>query len=347
MKTPRFLVIRRDNIGDLVCTTPLFAGLRQRYTDAWIGVVANSYNAPVLEGNPDIDVVYAYRKAKHGETGPLGAAWDRVRLLAALRREALDYAIVATPADRDRGLAIARLAGAKHVVAFVGHGVNARGVDMPLALEHGNAVSEVELVWRIAHALGVEGPPPATKVIAPRDVADRARATVASRQWRAHGPLIAVHLSARKPSQRWPVERFVELMHALHEREDAGFILFWAPGAESNRQHPGDDDKARAVVDATASLPVLPWPTLELRELIGALAVCDRAVLADGGAMHIAAALGKPLVALFGDSDARRWRPWGIPHEIVQFDSRKVEDIGVGAVLDACARLGSLSPPHC
>ena len=56
------LIIRRDNIGDLVCTTPLIAALRKRYSKASIGVLANSYNAPVLDGNSDVDDLYAYSK---------------------------------------------------------------------------------------------------------------------------------------------------------------------------------------------------------------------------------------------------------------------------------------------
>ncbi|MHB8536282.1 MAG: glycosyltransferase family 9 protein, partial [Sulfuricaulis sp.] len=50
----RFLVIRRDNIGDLVCTTPLIHALRQRYPKARLCLLVNSYNRPVVENNPDI-----------------------------------------------------------------------------------------------------------------------------------------------------------------------------------------------------------------------------------------------------------------------------------------------------
>ena len=61
----RILIVRRDNIGDLVLTTPLIAALRAKKPDAWIGFLANSYNAPVLSGNPHLDAVFAYDKAKH------------------------------------------------------------------------------------------------------------------------------------------------------------------------------------------------------------------------------------------------------------------------------------------
>ena len=87
----------------------------------------------------------------------------------------------------------------------------------------------------------------------------------------------------------------------------------------------------------------MPVPTHRLDELIAALALCDRVVCADGGAMHIAAALGKPIVCLFGDSDAARWRPWGVPYELLQPPSRNVADIVVENVMQAyqrlCARL--------
>lgn len=339
MKTPRFLIIRRDNIGDLVCTTPLIAGIRAKHPHAWIGVVANSYNAPVLDGNPDIDAVYAYRKAKHGETGALRAAWERIRLLARLRGEDIDYAVVATPADRDRGLAIAQHVRARHVVAFVGCGTSARGVDMPVPLDAADGMSEVELVWRIADVLGIEGTPPAARIVAPTDVVERVHDRARTKSWEATGPLVAIHLSARKPSQRWPIDRFVELLRLLHASYGARFVVLWAPGDETSPTHPGDDAKARVLVELTKDLPVLPWPTLTLRDLIGALAACDCAVLADGGAMHLAAALGKPLVVLYGDSDSRRWRPWGVRHETLQAPSRHVQDIDATEVADAFQRL--------
>jgi ADP-heptose:LPS heptosyltransferase len=339
MKSPRFLVIRRDNIGDLVCTTPLISGIRDKHPNGWIGVVANSYNAPVLDGNKDIDAVYAYRKAKHGGTGSLRAAWARVRMLLELRRQRIDYVIVATPADRDRGLDIARHVRARHVVAFVRHGARAPGVDIALPLNDAQAASEVELVWRIAPALGIDGPPPPLKVMASSDVVARVRAAVAENHRDGAGPLVAIHVSARKPSQRWPVEHFAALMRVLHERHAARFVVLWAPGDEHNPTHPGDDAKARQLIDTTVDVPVLAWPTQTLPELVGAIAACDLAVLADGGAMHIAAALGKPLVVLYGDSDPRRWRPWGVRHEALQAPSRSVDDIAVSEVAEAFERL--------
>ncbi|MBI2317053.1 MAG: lipopolysaccharide heptosyltransferase family protein, partial [Betaproteobacteria bacterium] len=60
---------------------------------------------------------------------------------------------------------------------------------------------------------------------------------------------------------------------------------------------------------------------------------------ADGGAMHLAAGLGKPIVCLFGDSGAERWHPWGVPHQLLQAPSREVADISVEAVVQAYTAL--------
>ena len=51
--------------------------------------------------------------------------------------------------------------------------------------------------------------------------------------------------------------------------------------------------------------------------------------------MHLAAALGKPVVALFGDSPVERWRPWRVPHRVVRPDSKDLRDLPVAPVLEA------------
>jgi ADP-heptose:LPS heptosyltransferase len=91
-------------------------------------------------------------------------------------------------------------------------------------------------------------------------------------------------------------------------------------------------------------VPVVPVPTARLEELIAALAQCDRVICSDGGAMHLAAALGKPIVCLFGNSSAERWHPWGVRYELLQPASRNVADISVDEVLAAHGRL--LQPPQ-
>jgi ADP-heptose:LPS heptosyltransferase len=330
--SPRILVVRRDNIGDLVCTMPLIAALRRRFPEGWIGALANSYNAPVLAGHPDLDFVYAYRKAKHGEAGPIAIARERVGLVLELRRMQLDYVVLATTAFVPRTFRLARLLAPDHIVGFVAGAPPAR-LDLPVDVGGNEGLHEVERAFRLAAAFGIEGPPPATAIAV--DAAERRRVDEALAALPAGGPLVGVHISARKPSQRWPAERFVALMRALHERHGARFVLFWSPGAADHPQHPGDDDKARAMMSTLGGVPVLPWETHALSALVAGFAACERVICSDGGAMHVAAAIGKPILCFFGNSDATRWRPWGVPHELLQPASRDVTDVGVGQALAA------------
>jgi ADP-heptose:LPS heptosyltransferase len=315
----KLLVIRRDNIGDLLCTTPLISALRRRFPDAWIGVLTNSYAAPALAGNADVSEVLVYEKGKHLASlgARLKALVRRAALIARLRRQRIDVALLPASGDQRSAERFATLSGAARIVRAEG--------------THASGSHEVESSFRCATQLGIDGPPPPMTLVAPPVPNVRLPA--------GNGPLIGLHISARKPPQRWPVERFAELARQLNAESGARFLLFWAPGAVGDPMHPGDDDKAQELVSLMADLPVVALPTHHLAELIAGLSLCDAVICSDGGAMHIAAALGKPLVCFFGNSDAARWRPWGVPHQLLQPESRNVADISVDQALAAYRQL--------
>jgi ADP-heptose:LPS heptosyltransferase len=337
----KILVVRRDNIGDLICTTPLLAALRRRHPEAWIGALVNSYNAPVLERNPDLNAVFAYQKLKHLERGEsaLASLATRAGMLWQLRRMKLDVVVLATPGLATRGLTLARWLKPASIAGFDDGSARAAGLDQRVALPPPGARHEVEQVFALARLFGIEGSPPGLVLVPdPREV-ELARASFGVRP----GPRIAVHISARRRAQRWPAARFAELIRALAAKYEARTMLLWSPGPPDHPQHPGDDDKAAEVLNAIGAdrAAVIPYPTTRLSSLIGALAACDQAICSDGGAMHLAAALGKPVVALFGDSSVERWRPWGVTHRIVRPESRNVADAPVADVVSAYAEIAS------
>jgi heptosyltransferase-3 len=343
---PKILVIRRDNIGDLVCTTPLIRALRERFPNGRICALVNSYNAPILEFNPDVDEIYAYTKAKHRPEGQSvsGVYWERLRLMLRLRRERFDYAIIGGAHFLPRALRLARMVKAKHIIGFTEPGYRkARRIDMGVPYSLPTAMHEVEDVFRLLEPLGINGAPPKMRVVPNPGEFEQARLALAHKGVSSDGMIIGVHISARKPCNRWPVEHFVALIKALHERYSSAFVLFWSPGSDLNPLHPGDDEKAQAIVEATQGLPVVPYPTERLGELVGGLAQCPYVICSDGGAMHIAAALGAALVCFFGGTDKTRWYPWGARHILLQPGSRQVSDIDVQDALKAFAEIAEQS----
>lgn len=321
----KILVIRRDNIGDLVCTTPLLRRLREALPNAWIGALVTHYNAPVLAGNRDIDALFSYRKAKHREPGEsaVGLLWARMRQMLGLRRMKIDIVLLPAGGVQASARQMARLIGAGCIVA------QPEGQYPPM--------HETERAMRVLAPLGLGTAPPALRVCATPQGVAQARARLAA-ALPGDGPLIGLHVSARKPDQRWPAERFVALMAQLRREQEARFMLFWSPGDEANPLHPGDDAKAAAII-AGGQAPLLPWPTQDLRGLIDGLALCDSVICSDGGAMHLAAGLGKPIVCMFGTSDPVLWHPWGVPHRVLRAMNRRVADIGVAEAAAAWTSL--------
>ena len=331
----KILLIRRDNIGDLVLTTPMFEALRAKYPDAYLAALVNSYNAPAIAGNPFLDAVFVYTKAKHAKPRRVMQAYcDRVRLVMHLRRLRFDYVLLVNGGPTRHGLKFARLLDAAHIVGFIADEPCA-AVDIPVPYTGGERLHEAVDIFRLLAPLGIVPPVPGLTVSVPELEAPRVKARLPQAVRESSGPLIALHISARKPEQRWPIERFAAVAQRLHRLYAARFLLLWSPGNESNRFHPGDDVKAARLLDAMGSVPVAALRTETLAELIAALSLAGSAVLSDGGAMHIAAALGKPLVCLFGSSSAARWHPWGIRYALLQKPSRSVTDIGVEEVVHA------------
>lgn len=327
----RFLIVRRDNIGDLVVTLPLIASLREAYPAAYIVALVNSYNQTVLQNNPDLDEVYVYQKAKHGRPGEKLVIWWRtLRQVLALRRQRFDVAILAGSAYSRQAAKFAKLAGVKRIVSYGGAEQGISDVVEPLS----QPAHHAEVTHHLLSALGVHAEPGPARIVPDEALLGKARASLAAMP--GSGPVIGVHISARKPSQRWPQQRFVELMQRLQQTHGCRFVLFWSPGPADHPAHPGDDEKALAVAAALPDgFPLLPYATAGLSELIAGLAICDLVLCSDGGGMHLAAALGKPIVCLFGDSDATHWHPWKVPYRLLQPASRNVADVGVDEVEQA------------
>ena len=326
MDAPKLLLIRRDNIGDLVCTTPLLQALRRQLPQARIECLVTAYNQAVLQNHPDVDALHAYTKAKHRGSGETlaGIYWQRLRMVAALRSQRFDWVIL--PGG-----------GSASALRFA-HWVAGKKILVRDAQDNAAGPHEVQQCCHLLTRMGLAYETPATRIFPNAADVARMRSRVAAALPFAPRRLIGLHLSARKPSQRWPAESFAELARRL-AAEGTAFVLLWAPGARDDALHPGDDDKAAQVQQLAAGLPLAALPTQRLEDLIAALSVCDVLICGDGGAMHVAAALGKPIVCLFGQSTAARWHPWGPAYELLQMPSMEVKDIAVEAVARAYAAL--------
>ena len=340
----KILVIRRDNIGDLACTTPAFAALRKHYPDAEIGALVNSYNADVLRGNPNIDKVFVYQKLKHagGMANQFKALSERLKLIVQLRRWKPDATILAKSSYDLRGLNFARQIGAKNIIGFVPDDLKQAKVlpDIRFKTPVFTAVHEVEAVNQLLGALKI------TDALGPLQVFPDPHAVAALlKRLPQASPRIALHISAREPERRWGNDHFIALArHILATQPNTQILLFWSPGKADDPHHPGDDEAAAALIQAVQSNRLVPMPTQNLTELIAALSLCDIFIGTDGGAMHLAVGLNKKVLALFENlpSKLNHWYPWQVTHEVVHSTGTtqsNIDQISLAQVEAALARL--------
>ena len=358
----RILVVQRNNIGDMVLATPLLAGLRREFPGAKIDVLATSYNATVLDGFAAVDHVHVYTKLKH--RGPhqswLGNVLEQLALRRRLRKVAYDTIILNSgPTDRT-ALALARAIANPHcrIIRFAddpANGIHAQ-TEVVLPYPSQDGTHQVEKTALLGAAL--ERDPnaftgqcevhadPARLRLFVAELAHHRQMSVHPLRLRESVAVVALSLSARRIDQRWPASHVIEFAKALHAALHCQIVLLWSPGSQTNRLHPGDDEKAAEVEAAlrTARVPVFAPRTATLPDLIAALACCDIAVLPDGGAMHLAAGVGKPVVALFGSAQPSQWHPWDVSHRVLHPESRNVQDIPPSAALAATLELLAQAP---
>lgn len=326
---PKILIIRRDNIGDLACTTPAIAALRQHYPNAEIAALVNSYNAEVLRGNSNLDHIFIYQKLKHAGSlvSRCKAIYERLKLIAQLRRWKPDVTILAKSSYERHGLNFARQIGAKNIIGYVPDDLSqAKGLpDIRLPTPEFTALHEVEAVNGLLKPLGIEdalGPLqvfPDAKAVA----ALKARLPVATKR-------IALHISAREPERRWGIDNFIALArHILEVQPGTQILLFWSPGKADDVHHPGDDEAAARLIETVGSDRLVPMPTQNLTELIAALSLCDLFIGTDGGALHLAVALNKKVLAMFENKPDKlnHWYPWQVSNQVVHSQDAARSDI--------------------
>jgi ADP-heptose:LPS heptosyltransferase len=328
----RILIIRRDNIGDLLCTTPLLHGLRKKYPEAFIAVLASSYNAEVLHGNPDVDTVFIFPKRHEKKSAAyfFSRLWKRWLLVREIRKSHFDHIILA-----NGGWRYARRLGGKQTIGFrEHHQPNHCQPDVIVPLEHeGKEDHEVSKMARLGAVLGVTEAMGPLHLFPDQEELHRQHKRLLKLGWDPSRPTVALHLSSRQPHQRWPKESFVALAQELSQKKSMQLFLFWSPGENDNRMHPGDDEKARWILKQLEHDPIFPCPTKNLRELIAAVSLVDQMICSDGGAMHIAAALQKPVLCFFGASNIQEWHPWNVPYQVLQPASKCVADITIEEVM--------------
>lgn len=334
----KILVLKRDKIGDMLLMTPMLRHLRASRPDAQIHVLANDYNAWVVEGNPNIDRLWVYPRARHGAEFRPSAVLAQLRQLWQLRRQRYDFAIAAGGVVSPRAIRRALRVGAARTVAYC-RGEECRVLSDPLTLPA--RVHEVEANLNLLSPLGVAQP---DRVIypeyAPADAwLDFGRRWVADRGLR-RGGFVVLGLNARRVKRKPTPDQIRRWSEAFKERWGLDTVLMWQPGEWDDRVYPGDDEMVKPVL---AGAPAHLHPFRHEDSVFPALGIIWQAatsVFPDGGIAHLASMSPGGVLALFAETDVSRhpdnWRPYA-PCSGYLEAVRTVAELGDEAVLGKVA----------
>jgi heptosyltransferase-3 len=292
------LVIRLRSIGDVVLTLPALAALHAWRPDLRIRLLLEPFCAPLVEGHPAVSEVLLFRSF----------------LPAVSRLRSRRFSIAFNMHGGPTSALLTGLSGAPVRVCWAGRQFsslyNVQVPDPPPAPESGRSdIHTVEHRMLQLFWTGLpKGPvPPATLYPQPDAVAAVERSL--AEKGIAPGERYAVlRPGAALANKCWPVENFAEIARWL--REEHGLVPVFNLG-------PGDEEIAPAVEQYLAPLGVVT-SSLDLRRLTALLAGASLFVGNDTGPTHMAAALGKPCVVVFGASYSATWRPWKTEHRVVE-----------------------------
>ena len=307
------LLLRLERIGDLLMTLGAIQAIRRRAPRARITLAVGSWNGAVARLVPGLDRVetldmpWLARGAR-----PAGIA-HLLRAGRRWRRRRFDLAINFEGDIRTN--ALMWLSGARRRVGFGMAGGGPLLTDCvpydPGAHVAANAMRLVERAFG-AESAGLTEPREASaRLSVPAEA--RARAADLLGRDPTGGPLVGVHASGGREIKQWAPARFAEVAARLARSHGARIVL---SGSAADR----------ALVDRLrAALPagVPCWDLSGDDDLVTLAAVIERLsvfVTGDTGPMHLAAAVGTPIVALFGPSDPRRWGPLADNAAIVRID---------------------------
>ncbi|MDZ4669546.1 MAG: WecB/TagA/CpsF family glycosyltransferase [Phototrophicales bacterium] len=295
----RFLIIQTGDIGDLIVSTPALCALREAHPTAHITLMTTSHSAPVVTDTGLVDEIIPFDRSQFNSTTAFFRP-KNLRRVWSLRKNNYDAVLF----FRHFTLKLGTLK-----FAFIGFASRAK---KRIGLQNGNgwfltdslpdngfgAKHEAQYWLELVGLVGGNTTQYPTKVH-----------IGASPLPKPHGKKrMVIHAGSGGYSRarRWDVENFALVADELHARYDAQIVIVGGKG----------DDGIALEACMTAPAVNLTGQT-SLAELAGVIADADVYIGSDSGVMHLASAVGVPMVALFGPSNHRAWGAWSPNGQVI------------------------------
>lgn len=291
----RILVVLPNWYGETLFVTPFLRSLRRQCPRAYVAAMGRPACREILLENPHVDefIVLDERSEHRGLRGTLRLIWS-------LRRRGFDTTIILRKSLSRSWLL--RLAG---IPARIGFDNTKSGWLLTHRILGPDAARHKATAYlALLSAVGGAAEPGSYEFHVGKDEQDGARRLLAQYRIRLEHPLVILHPGANWDHKRWPAERFAALGDQLAQRHRAQILITGGP-----------DDAALAdrVARSMQQPAIVLAGQTTLRQLGACIEQAHLLVSNDTGVLHLGAALGRPVVALYGPTDPSKTGPLGDP----------------------------------
>jgi heptosyltransferase III len=299
-------------LGDVLVTTPCLTALKEAYPQARITMIVNQGTDVMVRDNPCLSEVIPL------ERDPKKKFWEewfyQGQLISSLRRKRFDLSIDFSGGDR--GAILSWLSGAGERIGYhpkkpkqwwwkkaFTRTVKTSGADQHVVDHHLEAVRLLGLN-PLKHSLRFHWKPEDENFL------DQ---ILLQKGFDNRSPYVVVHPTSRWMFKIWRLEGYAQVID--HIQQNLGFSVLVTSGPEGKEL-----DAVKAILQQCQTKPVDLSGQLNLKQL-GCLIARGRFFFGvDSAPMHMAAAVGTPVVALFGPSGEHMWSPWGEGHLVIKKD---------------------------
>jgi ADP-heptose:LPS heptosyltransferase len=318
MNRLKLLIIRLDGLGDTLLTLPLLAGLKTAWPDCEITYLASGRGAPVFAADSRVDRLWVGEPTEMSRTGKL--EWGR-------QINAAGFDLVFCLNEKFWPAVWTRMSGAKIRLGFdPGWSQPPKALLRRLTLTHRlpaandpslPSIHEVERYAALA-GLAADGPinfaGPSLLRLPDAAMAEAGALLVEKLPNSPRAIPVALHLSAKWSSEGWGRETCLSAAGSILNRFPDVFLVVTAG--------PGEDRFFAGAADCLPADRFLLLSDLPFSGWAALLARCKALVTMDTGAVHLAAAVGTPVVDIFPKLNfahaSTRWAPWQVPHRILR-----------------------------
>jgi lipopolysaccharide heptosyltransferase II len=295
----RILIIRTDRIGDVVLSTPVITATRKAFPRAYIAVMVSPQTKEIVIDNPYINEVIVYdKKVKHR------SIFQTLCFAKWLRSKIFDLALILHSTTRVN--VITFLAGIPHRVGYK------RG-KMDFLLTHGfeykkrlGEKHEAEYSLDILRSIGIDAEMSSLVMSFSSENERKIEYLLQQNGLKEGEKIIVLHPDASCPSKMWPLENFARLADDLKDKFAVRIALVSSP------EHVKIGEKVR---DLMKHSPIFLCGETSLGDLAALFKRTTLFISNDSGPVHIAAAIGAPVISIFGRNEKglspTRWRPLG------------------------------------